>query len=118
LTTGTQAARPAASPLPGSPRGATRASPHPGHFPSQDDTDWLTPSRLASWLRSIGYTGRKDPAVLHTHLTAAAPGPTGPAGAAAVALTRAFVAALTAIVTQIHTLVAHIAALAGSRTAA
>ena len=80
-------------------------------FTSQDDADWLTPSRLATWLRSVGYTGRKDPAALHAHLRAAAPGATGPAGAAAAKVTGAFVAALTAIVAQIHALDAHIAAL-------
>jgi transposase len=53
-----------------------------GRFTCQDDADWLTPSRLATWLRSVGYTGRKDPAALHAHLVAAAPGATGPAGAA------------------------------------
>jgi transposase len=80
-------------------------------FTSQDDADWLTPSRLTTWLRSVAYTGRKDPAALHAHLTAAAPGVTGPAGAAAAAVTRAFVAALTAIAAQIHALDVHIAAL-------
>lgn len=85
-------------------------------FTSQDDTDWLTPSRLATWLRSVAYTGRKDPAVLHAHLRAAAPGVTGPPGAAAAQVTGAFVAALTAIVTQIHALDAHIAALLAEHT--
>jgi hypothetical protein len=87
-----------------------------GRFTSQDDTDWLTPSRLGTWLRSVAYTGRKDPAALHAHLCAAAPGATGPAGAAAAAVTSAFVAALTAIVTQIHALDAHIAALLSEHT--
>ena len=82
-----------------------------GRFTCQDDTDWLTPSRLATWLRSVGYTGRKDPAALHAHLLAAAPGPSGPAGAAAAAVTGAFVTALTAIVAQIHALDTHISAL-------
>jgi transposase len=80
-------------------------------FTSQDDTDWLTPSRLTTWLRNVAYTGRKDPAALHAHLTAAAPGATGPTGVAAAAVTSAFVAALTALVTQIHALDTHIAAL-------
>ena len=48
---------------------------------------------------------------MHAHLLAAAPGPSGPAGAAAAAVTGAFVAALTAIVAQIHALDTHIAAL-------
>jgi hypothetical protein len=29
-------------------------------FTCRDDADWLTPSRLATWLRSVGYTGRKE----------------------------------------------------------
>ena len=82
-----------------------------GRFTCQDDADWLTPSRLATWLRSVAYTGRKDPAALHAHLTAAAPGAPGAAGAAAAQVTGAFVAALTAIVAQIHALDTHIAAL-------
>ena len=79
-------------------------------FPGQDDTDWLTPSRLGTWLRRANYTGRKDPAVLHAHLTAAARGATGPASAAAAEVTRAFVAALTALVVQIKALDKRIAA--------
>lgn len=85
-----------------------------GRFTSQDGADWLTPSRLATWLRSVAYTGRKDAAALHAHVLAAAPGVSGPAGAAAAAVTGAFVAALTAIVAQIHALDAHIAALLAS----
>ena len=80
-------------------------------FPAQDDTDRLTPSRLATWLRRANYTGRKDPTVLHAHLTAAARGATGPAGAAAAEVTHAFVAALTALVTQIKALDQRITAL-------
>jgi transposase len=63
----------------------------------------------ATWLRSVGYTGRKDPAVLHAHLLTAAPGATGEAGAAAAEVARALVATLTALVTQIRTLDTHIA---------
>jgi len=80
-------------------------------FTCQDDADWLTPSRLTTWLRHVAYTGKKDPAVLHAHLTAAPRGATGPAGAAAAAVTTAFVAALTTLVEQIHILNKHIAAL-------
>lgn len=29
-----------------------------GRFTCQDDVDWLTPSRLSTWLRSVGHTGR------------------------------------------------------------
>jgi transposase len=34
-------------------------------FDSQDKLDWLSPKRLAAWLRHAGYCGRVDPAVLH-----------------------------------------------------
>jgi len=80
-------------------------------FGCQDDADWLTPSRLGTWLRNAGYTGRKDPAVLHAHLLAAPRGATGPAGTAAAAVTAAFVTTLTALVAQIHVLDRHIATL-------
>ena len=80
-------------------------------FTSQDDSDWLTPSRMATWLRRNAYTGRKDPAVLHTHLRAAPRGATGPAGTVAAHVTRAFVTALLAIVDQIKNLDRQIATL-------
>ncbi|MQA08989.1 MAG: transposase [Pseudonocardiaceae bacterium] len=35
-------------------------------FDTQDRADWLSPKRLAAWLSSVGYSGRSDPAVLHT----------------------------------------------------
>jgi hypothetical protein len=77
-------------------------------FTCQDDADWLTPARLATWLRSTGYPGRSDPAKLRAHLEAAPRGATGPAGAAAATVTMALVTALTAIAAQVHTLEAHI----------
>jgi len=80
-------------------------------FPAQDDADWLTPSRMGTWLRHNNYTGRKDPADLHAHLRATPRGATGPAGAAAAGVTRAFVAALLAIGEQIRALDHQIAAL-------
>jgi transposase len=80
-------------------------------FTCQDDADWLTPTRLATWLRSTGYSGRTDPAKLHAHLRAAPRGATGPTGAAAAAITGTLVAALTAIAAQVHTLEVHITGL-------
>ncbi|MGQ0482432.1 MAG: hypothetical protein ACT4O0_15590 [Pseudonocardia sp.] len=44
-------------------------SGHRPRFTCQDEVDWLTPSRLGTWLRSVSYTGRKDPAALQAHLT-------------------------------------------------
>src|SRR5437868_9053185 len=37
-------------------------------FDCQDRADWLSPRRLAAWLASQGYCGRKDPAELHARL--------------------------------------------------
>ena len=73
-------------------------------FDCQDRADWLTPKRLGAWLKSVGYTGRTDPATLHTRLTAAPRGATGTDGAAQVCITRALVASLTSLVEQIKTL--------------
>jgi len=49
----------------------------------------------------VRYTGRTDPATLHTRLTAAPRGATGDEGAAHAAITRALVATLSALVEQI-----------------
>lgn len=78
-------------------------------FDCQDRADWLSPRRLAAWLRSVGYCGRKDPAVLHARLTAAPRGATGDDGAAKAHITRAMLAVLTGIVEQIKVLDAQIA---------
>ena len=40
-------------------------------FNTQARADWLTVKRLSAWLRSVGYCGRTDPAVLHERITAA-----------------------------------------------
>ncbi len=37
-------------------------------FPTQDKADWLSRKRFAGGLRSAGYCGRKNRAVLHAHL--------------------------------------------------
>ncbi len=78
-------------------------------FESQDRADWLTPARLAKWLSSIGYSGRSDPAVLHTRLTAAPRGITGHAAADQASITRALLAVLTTLAEQIKNLSAQIA---------
>ena len=70
-------------------------------FDCQDRADWLTPTRLGAWLKSVRYTGRTDPATLHIRLTAAPRGATGGEGAAHAAITRALVAILSALVEQI-----------------
>jgi transposase len=73
-------------------------------FGCQDRAAWLSPRRLAAWLASVGYSGRKDPAVLHARLTAAPPGATGDDGAAQARITSALLAVLTSLVTQIAAL--------------
>jgi transposase len=78
-------------------------------FGSQDRAAWLSPRRLAAWLASVGYCGRKDPAVLHARLTAAPPGATGDDGAAQARITGAVLAVLASLVTQIKALDAQIA---------
>jgi transposase len=73
-------------------------------FPGQDRADWLSPKRLRAWLTSVGYCGRTDPAVLHSRLTAAPRGLTGPDGDARAQITLALVGALEAITAQITAL--------------
>jgi hypothetical protein len=73
-------------------------------FDCQDRADWLTPTRLGTWLKSVGYTGRTDPATLHARLRAAPRGATGQQGAAYAHITRALVATLTSLVEQIKIL--------------
>ncbi|MWA07633.1 IS110 family transposase [Actinomadura sp. LD22] len=73
-------------------------------FDCQDRADWLSPRRLAAWLRSVGYCGRTDPAVLHARLTDAPRGATGDDGAAKTHITRAMLAVLTSLVEQIAAL--------------
>jgi transposase len=78
-------------------------------FDGQDRADWLSPRRLAAWLQSQGYCGRKDPADLHARLAAAPRGATGDDGAAKAHITRALLAVLTSLVAQIKALEAQIA---------
>jgi len=73
-------------------------------FDTQDRADWLSPKRLAAWLRSAGYCGRADPAALHARLTAAPRGTTGETAAAGAHITRALLAVLTTLATQIKAL--------------
>jgi transposase len=73
-------------------------------FDCQDRADWLSPKRLAAWLANAGYCGRKDPAVLHAHLTGAPRGATANQGAALAHTTRALRAVLTSLVAQIKAL--------------
>lgn len=69
-------------------------------FTTQEQADWLSAKRLGAWLKSVSYSGRSDPAVLHARLLAA---PRGQAGQHA-AVTLALVAVLRALNTQIQVL--------------
>jgi len=75
-------------------------------FSTQEQADWLSPKRLGMGLRSVGYSGRTDPAQLHARIAAAPRGTTGPDAAAHAVITGSYVAVL-------HTLKAQIAQLAG-----
>jgi transposase len=77
-------------------------------FTTQNQADWLSPTRLGKWLSSSGYSGKVDPAVLHARLVAAPRGLTGADADAHAAITRAFVAVLSSLLEQIKTLTAEI----------
>lgn len=82
-------------------------------FDCQERADWLSAKRLGAWLGGVGYTGRTDAAVMYAQLTAAPRGAVGAAATAAAQVTRAFVAALRAIVEQIRALERQIVAQLG-----
>jgi len=66
-------------------------------FPTQAKADWLSVGRLAAWLGSNGYSGRKEPSVLFERLHSAAPGPRGPDAELLGVVTLALVSAVEAI---------------------
>lgn len=78
-------------------------------FSTQAQADWLSVKRLGSWLASIGYSGRTDPEVIYARITAAPRGTTGPEAVILAGSTRAYVAVLRALNTQIRTLATSIA---------
>jgi transposase len=73
-------------------------------FTTQTQADWLSPTRLATWLRSVSYSGRTDPAVLHARLLAAPRGTVRDDAETHAATTKAYVALLRVLTTQIATL--------------
>jgi transposase len=77
-------------------------------FPSQDKATWLSERRLAAWLRSVGYCGRRTPAQLYRRLAEAPRGATGPDGEARAHVTLALLAAIRTIIEQIAALQAQI----------
>ncbi|MGQ0482097.1 MAG: IS110 family transposase [Pseudonocardia sp.] len=77
-------------------------------FPTAERAAWLSVKRWSAWLSSIGYSGRTPAQTLHDRLTAAPGGSTGPSGAAAGAVTAAFVSTLRTLNTQIEALATQI----------
>jgi transposase len=77
-------------------------------FKTQDRIDWLTPARLGRWLASVGYSGRTDPATLHTHLREAPRGLTGPDALVEAGSTHALIAVLKTLTEQVKKLEAQI----------
>src|SRR4029077_5404265 len=75
----------------------------------QDRAGWLSPKRLAAWLKGAGYHGRISPAVLYERLSSAPGGATGEQAAASAQVTRALAAVLASLNTQIKALEAQIA---------
>jgi transposase len=73
-------------------------------FTTQAKADWLSPKRLDTWLSSVSYSGRTDPAILHTRLLAAPRGKTGAEAETHTVTTLAFVAILRSLNTQIEAL--------------
>jgi transposase len=73
-------------------------------FTTQESIDRLSTKRLTAWLSSVGYSGRTDPATLHRRISNAPPGATAGYGLTLAGITRAYLAALAAITTQIDTL--------------
>lgn len=73
-------------------------------FATQEAADWLSPKRLAAWLKSVHYSGGTDPAVLHARLLAAPRGSTGPHAASQAVTTAALVAVLRVLTAQIKVL--------------
>jgi transposase len=80
-------------------------------FPTADKAAWLSPARLAGWLRSAGYTGGVSAGILHGRLAAAAPGLSGAEGQARGQITLAFVVLAGTLNEQIAALDAQIGAL-------
>lgn len=70
-------------------------------FDCQDRADWLSVTRMANWLASVGYSGRTHASELHRRLTAA---PRGAAGIDGATITATFVEVLSTVSAQIKTL--------------
>jgi transposase len=79
-------------------------------FPTAAAAAWLSERRLAAWLTASAYGGRTPAAELLRRLRTAPPGPHGAPAAGAAAVTLCWVRVLRALVAEIATLDAQIAA--------
>ena len=70
-------------------------------FPDRREGGWLSPKRMAGWLRSVGYNGGIGADVLYNRLVAAAPGLTGSEGDARGQITVCLVTAVETLNAQI-----------------
>ncbi len=70
-------------------------------FTHQGLADWLSPKRLAHWLRAVGYCGRTTAQDMHARLLAAPRGLSNDEGLARAHITLAYVATLRALREQI-----------------
>ena len=70
-------------------------------FPSAPKAAWLSPKRMAAWLRSEGYCGRTSPEELYRRLEAAPTGISEPEAERRAAVALAFVRALLTVRQQI-----------------
>ena len=70
-------------------------------FPSEAAAGWLSPKRLATWLRAARYSGRRSAEQLYERLLAAAPGARGDAQSG---VTAAYIAVLWTLRNQINQL--------------
>ncbi len=77
-------------------------------FTHQGLADWLSPKRLAHWLRAVGYSGRTSAEDLHARLLAAPRGLADDEGLARAHITLAYLATLRALRAQIAALDAQI----------
>ena len=78
-------------------------------FPSAVKAAWLSPKRMAAWLRAQGYCGRTSPDELCRRLAEAPAGLAGPEAEARAAITLGYVRALLAVRGEIGGLAARIA---------
>jgi transposase len=79
-------------------------------FPTAAKVAWLSPARMAGWLRSVGYTGGIPAPVLYARLVDAAPGLIGAEGDARGEITLSLVELVTALNARVAVLEERIAA--------